>query len=314
MAFPGAGSAQGFVEAWRSYRPKRTPYFFGWGYGADLGGLATQGAPAPEGSPDAVTYPFKSIDGATTVYPERTGDRVFDYAKEGVAHYGLYAEWAEEVRKTGGSRITRDMLHGPEAYLEMWERSVGVPDGRCQSARGHFTGRGLGRLRIGLTARRELLRAGQPLRRKRAWSYCASGKGNRHATATAVLTPRGRVALVATNARKQRAFGIGVGAAARRVHRHAEPIGGGVWTASLGARTVAFVIDGGAVKMVALAGGPAARSSAALRAYLRLVPRHGVKRRPQTVVGAAPRSLSPERAVPLVAQRGSPQFPFLCGL
>ena len=53
MAFPGAGSAKGFVDAWRTYRPKRTPYYFGWGYGADLGGLATQGAPAAAGSPHA---------------------------------------------------------------------------------------------------------------------------------------------------------------------------------------------------------------------------------------------------------------------
>ena len=43
MAFPAAGSAQGFVDAWRAYRPKATPQFFGWGYGADLGGLATRG-------------------------------------------------------------------------------------------------------------------------------------------------------------------------------------------------------------------------------------------------------------------------------
>jgi hypothetical protein len=314
MAFPGAGSAEGFVDAWRAYRPKRTPYYLGWGYGADLGGLATQGAPAPEGSPNAVTYPFKSLDGATTVRPQRTGDRVFDYPTEGVAHYGLYADWAEEVRKTGGPRIARDMLHGPEAYLEMWERSVGVPDGRCQSARGHFTRRGLGRLRLGLTTRRQLMRAGQPLRRKRAWSYCASGKGNRHATASAVMTPRGRVALIATNAYGQRAFGIGRGASVNRVRRHAEPIGGGVWTANLGRNTVAYIVRDGRVRSVALAGGAAARSAASLRAYLGLVPRKGVERRPPNVIGAAPSSVSPARAIPLAAQHGSPQFPFFCGL
>jgi hypothetical protein len=314
LAFPGAGSAEGFVDAWRSYRPKATPYFFGWGYGADLGGLATQGAPAPEGSPNAVTYPFKSLDGATTVYPQRTGDRVFDYSKEGVAHYGLYADWANEVAKTGGRKIARDMLHGSEAYLEMWERSVGVPSGRCQSARGHFTGAGLGRLRIGAGTKRTLMRAGQPLRRHRAWSWCAKGHGNEHATLSAVMTPAGRVALIATNAGGQRALGIGRGASVRRVRRHAEAIGGGVWTASLGARTVAFVVRGGRVRSVALAGGAATRSDASLRAYLRLVPRRGVEARPHRVIGAAPSRISPARAVPLAAQHGSPQFPFLCGL
>jgi hypothetical protein len=314
MAFPGAGSAEGYVEAWRSYRPKATPFLFGWGRGADLGGLATQGAPAPEGSPNAVTYPFKSIDGATTVRPQRTGDRVFDYPTEGVAHYGLYPEWAEEVAKTGGPKIVRDMLNGSEAYLEMWERSVGVPSGRCQSARGHFTGQGLGRLRIGASAKRTLMRAGQPLRRERAWSWCAKGTGNGHATLNAVMTPAGRVALISTNASKQRAFGIGRGASVRRVRRHAESIGGGIFTAPLGSNTIVFVVRGGVVESVAIAGGAAMRSGAALRSYLNLVPRKGVKPRPGHVIGAAPVNLSPERAVPLNAQHGSPQFPFLCGI
>jgi hypothetical protein len=314
MAFPGAGSAEGFVQTWRSYRPKKTPFYFGWGYGADLGGLATQGAPAPEGSPNAVTYPFKSLDGSTTIHRQRTGDRVFDYSKEGVAHYGLYADWYEEVAKTGGNRMKRDMLRGPEAYLEMWERSVGVPSGRCQSARGHFNSRGLGRLRLGATAKGTLERAGQPLRRERAWSWCAKGAGNGHATQSAVMTPGGRVALIATNASKQRAFGIGTGASVRRVRRHAESIGGGVWTAPLRSRTVAFVVRNGRVQSVAIAGGAAARSDASLRAYLGLVPRKGVKPRPNHVVGAAPVRLSPERAVPVAVQRGAPNFPFLCGL
>ncbi|HEY8000631.1 MAG TPA: hypothetical protein VID76_01765, partial [Solirubrobacterales bacterium] len=314
MAFPGAGSAEGFVEAWRSYRPKRTPYYFGWAYGADLGGLATQGAPAAEGSPTSVEYPFKSLDGSTTISRQRTGDRVFDYSQEGVAHYGLYADWYEEVRKTGGKRIARDMLHGPEAYLEMWERSVGVPSGRCQRARGHFNARGLGRLRIGAGTRRTLNRAGQPLRRTRAWSYCVGGKRNRGSSATAVITPAGRVALVATNAGHLRALGVGAGASVSRLRHTAERIGGGVWTARLGGRTVAYVVRHGSVQTVALAGGAAARSEASLRSYLRLIPRGAIRRRPQTVIGAASPTLSPARAIPLAAQHGAPQFPFLCGL
>ena len=31
-----------FLEAYGKYRPKQTPYLLGWGYGADLGGLAAQ--------------------------------------------------------------------------------------------------------------------------------------------------------------------------------------------------------------------------------------------------------------------------------
>jgi hypothetical protein len=324
MAFPGAGSAKGFVDTWRAYRPKRTPYYFGWGYGADLGGLATQGAAAAPGSPGAVTYPFRSIDGATTVNRQRTGDRVFDYATEGVAHYGLYADWLDEVQKTGGPTIRRDMLRGSEAYLEMWERAVGVPSSRCLSSHARFGAGGLGGLRLGLRYKALLERAGQPLRRTRAWSYCVKGKANRRAAANAVLTPDGSVALIATSAEGQTANGVGPGASVARVRSSdASPIGGGVWTASLGNSTIAYVVRGGTVRTVALAGSAAA-SEAALRAYLRLVPRRGVSARPTRVIGAAQPGAAPGRAVPLGVDKGSSQFPytlhgsgqfpFFCGL
>ena len=146
MAFPNAGSASGFVEDWRRQRPASSHYYFGWGWGADLGGLATQGAPVPPGSPARVTYPFKSLDGAVTVDRQRTGQRVFDYSNEGVAHYGLYADWTDEVRKLGGPQIVDDLLRGPEAYLQMWERSVGVPATRCLKRRARLR-RGLGPIR-----------------------------------------------------------------------------------------------------------------------------------------------------------------------
>ena len=129
MAFPNAGAATKYVDAWKQYAPtdrSTGTYPLGWGWGADLGGLAKQGAPGPEGA-TAVTYPFKSYDGRVTFDRQRTGERTFDYAKEGVAHYGLYPDWVEEVRKLGGPDIVRDMWRSSEAYLEMWERASGVP-------------------------------------------------------------------------------------------------------------------------------------------------------------------------------------------
>ena len=314
MAFPGAGSAQGFVDAWRAYRPQATPQFFGWGYGADLGGLATQGAPAPPGSPNGVTYPFKSLDGRMTIERQRTGERVFDYSQEGVAHYGLYAEWYEEVRKTGGAQIVDDLLRGPEAYLQMWERSVGIPASRCKSATRRFTRRGLGSMRLGVDTRKLLETAGQPLQRERAWNYCVRGKRGAKAAQTAVMTKGGRVGLVASTARGQRARGIGPGASVKRLRGKAKRIGGGVWTARLGKSTSAYVVRGDVVRTVGVAGRKAAHNRASLRRYLRRVPRKGVTPRPPTVVSPASTRIAPERAVPLAAQRGAPQFPLVCGL
>jgi hypothetical protein len=319
MAFPNSGTAEGFVDAWKAYRPKRTPYYFGWGYGADLGGLATQGAPPAKG--DAIHYPFKSIDGATTVRRQRTGQHLFDYNKDGVAHYGLYADWLDEIQRLGGAKLRRDMLRGPEAYLEMWERAEGVPASTCLSRRARFSAGGLPKLRLGASYRSLLERAGQPLRRTRAWSYCVKGRRNRHSAANAVLTPGGTVALVASSARGERALGIGPGADAERLPGEARSIGGGIWTTPLHGRTVAYVVRGGVVRTVAVAGPQAGASTASLRAYLGLVPSRGATARPSRVVGAAPAKLSPRSVAPLGVEHGSPQFPwaqhtspFYCGL
>jgi hypothetical protein len=258
-----------------------------------------------------VTYPFKSIDGATTVHEQRTGERAFDYAKEGVAHYGLYADWLNEVQKTGGPKIRRDMLRGSEAYLEMWERAVGVPSSRCLGARSRFSSRGLGPLRLGLSYKALLERAGQPLRRTRAWSYCVAGKRNRRGAANAVLTPRGSLALVASTAPGTKAEGIGPGTdAARLRHTGAKQIGHGLWTRSLEGSALVYSVRGGAVRTVALATPGAARTDASLRSYLRLVPRRGFAARPSRVIGAARRGLLPAKAVPLGVDHGSSQFPF----
>jgi hypothetical protein len=314
MAFPGAGSAQGFVDAWRTYRPTETPYYSGWGYGADLGGLATQGSPAPEGSPESVTYPFTSIDGQTTVDRQVTGDRTFDYSKEGVAHYGLYADWYEELRKSGGEALAEDMLRGPEAYLQMWERAVGVPSGDCGSSRLALTARGLGKLRLGMRAKRLLRRAGQPIARTRAWSWCVRGRGGRHASHTAVLTPKGRVALVGSTARGNAAGGIGPGTPASDLAGEAERAAPGIWTKALGGGTAAYAVRGGRVATAAVVHRRLGGDPSTLSRYIRKVPDQGVQARPDAVISPKSAKLSPRKAIPQKGRSDGVQFPAFCVL
>ena len=47
-------------------------------------------------------YPFKSFDGKVTFERQRSGERLFDFTKDGVAHYGLFPDWWEDVRTTAG--------------------------------------------------------------------------------------------------------------------------------------------------------------------------------------------------------------------
>src|SRR4051794_16175563 len=175
MAFPGHSVADGYVKDWQKYRPKSTPYAFGWGYGADLGGLSHQ--PDPD-TKNKITYPFKSPDGSVTFEKQKTGDRTFDYNKDGVDHYGLYADWFNDIDRQGGKQLQEDMWNGAEAYLEMWERANGIPVRKCAPSDAEIHASGLRGIRLGDDWQRVLRRAGQPQQRARAWSWCVGGHHN----------------------------------------------------------------------------------------------------------------------------------------
>jgi hypothetical protein len=255
------------VDEWKTYRPRRTPFAFGWGYGADLGGLSQQ---PRAGSPEqgTITYPFTSYDGKVSFERQKTGERTFDYTTEGVAHYGLYAEWFEDLRRLGGEQIARDMWDGAEAYLQMWERATGVPAGRCAPSRARLTRRGRGPLRLGSGWRGLLRRAGQPQQRTRAWTWCVKGKGNRRAADVAVLARSGRVGLVGSTARGRVARGVRVGQRRR---------GSGIVLRG----RFAHVIRDGRVRAVAVASRSLASKPRAHRAAVRRLLKARAVRRPR---------------------------------
>jgi microsomal dipeptidase-like Zn-dependent dipeptidase len=269
---PYAGSSTSFAEAWRTTKPMRDPrFYFGFGWGADMNGFGAQGAPRGSDVANPVTYPFKSFDGKQTIDKQRSGERVYDINVDGVAHYGLYPDWVEDLRKLAGDEIVDDMARGPEAYLQMWERAEGVPATRCVQSRVKFTRRGFTRMRLGDSVERLLRRAGQPGSRPgHAWSYCTGRGGVGAGTVTPVLTDGGRLAVIVSSARFHRAAGIGPGARARRLRGRARAFGRGVFVrpAGGGARFV-YVVANGRVKYAGVASRSAARTPGTLRAHLR---------------------------------------------
>jgi hypothetical protein len=272
LAFPDSDHAQGFVDAYRKFRPQQTPFMLGWGYGADLGGLAEQ----PGAREGGVSYPFKSYDGKVSFDRQRSGERTFDYAKEGVAHYGLYADWFEDIRKLGGADMSRDMANGAEAYLQMWERASGIRTPNCRPQRFRVNARGLGRIQLGMKWE-DLLRVnGQPQQRDRAWSWCARGPGNASKADVAELTSAGRVELagstaLGTVALTRSADGVKVGGSAARL-RGARSAGGGLLVRDERKSSFVYSVSGGRVRAVAVATRSLARDSKALRkAMARLV-------------------------------------------
>lgn len=174
-AIAQSSTSDWFVSEYDRLRKLRDPrYAFGFGFGSDINGIAKQPSARPEAG---VKYPFPSYDGRQTVRQMTTGKRAWDYNTDGVAQYGLYLDWLQELRQRLGEGFVRDMRRGPEAYLQMWERAYGVPAKLAA------------RPRVGWTAGRLLRRSGQPrVRGARVWRY-AGGTRVR-------LSRRGRVTRV----------------------------------------------------------------------------------------------------------------------
>ncbi len=188
---PPAQPTLSLVGIWKMDKALSDPkYTFGFGWGSDENGLAEQ--PGPSGI--TIHYPFKSYGGQVTFTKERWGDRKFNLNTDGVANYGMYADWLHQLQLTGGPALMKDMFNGAEAYLEMWERAYGVAATHCQAPDA------LGRsLRLGDTPERALYRAGQPASRPgRAFRYCVAGGGR----AALVFGRTGRAVLAATTARR----------------------------------------------------------------------------------------------------------------
>ena len=61
-----------------------------------------------------------------------TGQRIWDYNRDGVAHYGMVPDWVEDMRSnhgTEGRQVVDDLLRGPESYLRTWAATTGWEQG-----------------------------------------------------------------------------------------------------------------------------------------------------------------------------------------
>jgi hypothetical protein len=313
MVFPGHSDTTSYVKDWRDYRPRETPYAFGWGYGADLGGLSHQPGSAKDGS---ITYPFKSYDGKVTFERQKTGTRTFDFPKEGVAQYGLYADWLADLKRVGGKQMADDMMAGAEAYLEMWERTSGVKASGCFRDDAEIGPAGRGQIHLGDRWITLLKRAGQPQQRNRAWSWCVVGKGNRHAADVAVLSKSGVVQLVGSTARQDIAAGVEVGRTARAV-RGTQELGGGLFLRQAHRRAYVYVVRAGRVRAAAVTTTGFAAHRAELRSAVRRVLSARADNAPRRFIPAAAQAKGRLLGRALAAT-GNPQtdaaLAYYCGL
>jgi hypothetical protein len=234
-------------------------YRFGFGFGSDMNGLGAQPGPSPS---TPITYPFTSYDGRVTFTRERWGDRAFDLNRDGLANYGMYADYLRELQLVGGNAVMKDMFQGAEGYLEMWERAYGVPAMSCRAPSSRFTTSRLGSLRLGQSTVATLYAAGQPLSRPgRSYVYCVASRSGHM---FAVFNRGGRIVLIASTARGDRAGRPRVGARARALGRRVAP---GVWLRH--GSPYLYGVRDGRIRFIALVAGDDRRRAARLRSDLR---------------------------------------------
>jgi hypothetical protein len=170
---PYAGGSAGFFHNWQHHRLWKDDRFeFGFGFGSDVNGFGSQGGPREGGNTE---YPFQGF-GGVTVHQQQSGTKTYDFDVDGVAHYGLYPDWIEDLRALGGDAIIEDMSKGTEAYLQMWERAIGIAPDSCRDDIADLTRADLGRLREGMSPEQVLRTLGQPSsRQSSSFTYCVDG-------------------------------------------------------------------------------------------------------------------------------------------
>ena len=192
---PHAAGSSGFLGKWAALRDKADPRFlYGVGWGSDISGFSAQGGPRNPAAGKGVTYPFTGF-GGVTVARQRTGSKTWDVNSSGVDHYGLYPDWVQDVAVQAGPRagqLLADLANGPEAYLQMWERGLGVVGDSCRADIADLTSGDLKRVRKGMTPEQVLVALGQPHTRVGdRYTYCGP-KG----TSTVRFDGRGQVSKV----------------------------------------------------------------------------------------------------------------------
>jgi hypothetical protein len=93
----------------------------GNGLGSDINGLSSQ--PGPGSTP--ISYPFRDRKLGVYFYPEKYGNRTFDFNTDGVATYGEWVDWIEQRRVAGDTARVDALFRSAEDYLRMWEAARG---------------------------------------------------------------------------------------------------------------------------------------------------------------------------------------------
>ncbi len=140
LIYPFKPNGRGHVEfmnklkpIWNEARPGEP---LALGYGMDANGIADRAPPRGAGS-EPVQYPFTLFKGddwgpqfngiAPVTFELQTvpeSGKTWNIDEVGTAHYGMVADYVEEIRLEGGREALDALYNSAEAYLQMWEQTV----------------------------------------------------------------------------------------------------------------------------------------------------------------------------------------------
>lgn len=73
-------------------------------------------------------YPFTAVGVGGTFYKQQTGDRIFDFNEDGLAHVGLLPDFFRDLTKVGlTEKELEPLFNSAEVYIRMWEKINGGP-------------------------------------------------------------------------------------------------------------------------------------------------------------------------------------------
>ena len=279
-------SSDRYVEKWQEHKDfwrssgAKSKYPFGLGFGDDMNGFSSQPGPREDAAENPLPYPFTSpVDPGVELDRQVSGERVFDLNEDGIDNFGLYADWIADIKHVGGGQAVEDMAKATDAYLETWERAVGVPERGCLRRRGKIEPDGYRDVGMKLNPIKLLRRAGQPEERpERSYRYCVKGKKNKRAELAAVFTKTSkpnkqpRVGLIASDARTHRIGQVHPGGRASRISTDAKKLGRGVFVEKSGtkARRYVYGVKRGKVQFTGVASRAVTKSKRTLKPYLKL--------------------------------------------
>lgn len=117
------GEREGFVDEWRANREAAPGSISAYGFGSDVNGLGDQAYARSDAAQNPVAYPLTALNGVT-LDRYTVGQRTYDINVDGVATYGLQADWTVDVVHAAGAEgalLKQHLMRGAEAYVRVWE-------------------------------------------------------------------------------------------------------------------------------------------------------------------------------------------------